>query len=276
MPFKKLLVVSRPERWVYTLGAYALGLVAGASESGQVLNLRNFLWALFWLLPANLLLYGLAETGRERSGRNDLWRDIGTYTLPFFPLLFVSGRAAVLTIYVFVITAIVLGPSGRGTKKSPFLVAVSSLVYLLPGLFGYLLAGGGDLLTALFGAATLWAFAIGLFESVPSLSSARKKRWLKTDVSPYAVTILSIILIVAAAELAKPTLGWTVIAAGDLYTVLMVTALFFIAQRRAGPLVRLLPLATVFVVIIILVVVGEHRFGDGDFDFYLTQEIIQR
>ena len=59
--FRFLLKVSRPRFWLYVFGPYLVGLAAGASAREDFLQFKVFAFALYFLLPANLLIYGVND-----------------------------------------------------------------------------------------------------------------------------------------------------------------------------------------------------------------------
>ena len=53
--------ISRPRFWIYLFGSYLLGVVAGASSSADFVRFDSILFGLYFLLPANLLVYGVND-----------------------------------------------------------------------------------------------------------------------------------------------------------------------------------------------------------------------
>jgi 4-hydroxybenzoate polyprenyltransferase len=53
--------ISRPRFWLYLFGPYLVGLTAGASSTSDFLRLDSILFAIYFLLPANLLVYGIND-----------------------------------------------------------------------------------------------------------------------------------------------------------------------------------------------------------------------
>ena len=58
---KFLLKVSRPRFWFYIFGPYILGLLAGVATRGELSNGIYILLAIYFLYPANLLIYGVND-----------------------------------------------------------------------------------------------------------------------------------------------------------------------------------------------------------------------
>ena len=56
-----LLKVSRPRFWLYVFGPYIVGLAAGAATRDDFVRIENLVFGLYFLLPANLLIYGIND-----------------------------------------------------------------------------------------------------------------------------------------------------------------------------------------------------------------------
>ena len=59
--FRFLLRVSRPRFWFYIFGPYIVGLIAGVVTRNELLDWRTILFAVYFLFPANLLIYGVND-----------------------------------------------------------------------------------------------------------------------------------------------------------------------------------------------------------------------
>ena len=56
-----LIKVIRPRFWLYIFGPYLVGLAAGASSRVDFLRFDALLFGLYFLFPANLLIYGIND-----------------------------------------------------------------------------------------------------------------------------------------------------------------------------------------------------------------------
>ena len=56
-----LLKVSRPRFWIYIFGPYIVGLIAGVENKTELLSLLYLLFGIYFLYPANLLIYGVND-----------------------------------------------------------------------------------------------------------------------------------------------------------------------------------------------------------------------
>lgn len=277
-----LLKISRPRFWIYLAGPYLIGLAAAADTPGDVMTLENLLWGMFWLFPANLFVYGINDihdyaTDRRNPKKEryeqlvtpsmfpDLRRYILLTTIPFFPLLFVSGRASVGTLYAFLALAYFYSAPPVRAKSKPFLDSLFNILYVLPGLFGYFLIGGGEpSLKAVAGAGT-WCLAMHAFSAVPDISSDRRARLrtIGTTLGFYGTLTVSLVLFVISAELAKPYLGWVAVAAGDIYVLMIIAAMFRRSDDQVLRLYKAFPYLNMLIGALIVAVVADQSFGSG-------------
>ncbi|HEX6279355.1 MAG TPA: hypothetical protein VFZ49_05000, partial [Pyrinomonadaceae bacterium] len=56
-----ILQVSRPRFWLYAFGPYLVGLAAAIATREDLVRLDAFLFGLYFLFPANLLIYGIND-----------------------------------------------------------------------------------------------------------------------------------------------------------------------------------------------------------------------
>src|SRR5215203_1505144 len=115
--------ISRPRFWLYLFGTYLVGLAAGASSTSDFLRLDSILFGLYFLLPANLLIYGINdifdfETDRlnpkkaeyEMLVRPESHRRLAMWTivlnLPFLVAAFFVARSALMPLAIFLILSI--------------------------------------------------------------------------------------------------------------------------------------------------------------------------
>ena len=61
MTLLHILRISRPRFWIYEFGTYALGVLAGFSAGGEWSWAFGLLFGFFFLIPANILIYGIND-----------------------------------------------------------------------------------------------------------------------------------------------------------------------------------------------------------------------
>ncbi len=191
---KKLLISSRPRFWLYLLGPYLIGVVSAISFVGQI-NYAHWdillLFAIYFVGPANLLLYGVNDIfdyetdklNQKKYGyeaylpinlQKKMAISIFITNLPFFILtLFLSIKLSLILV-IFLILAIFYSVPPIRFKARPFLDSISNILYIVPGIFGYYLAGGADLQWSVVIAASLWSMAMHAYSAIPDIEADQK------------------------------------------------------------------------------------------------------
>lgn len=175
--FRDLLLTSRPVSWINTAYPFAAAyLLAGGSP-----DWRWAVGAVFFLIPYNLLMYGVndvfdyeSDLRNPRKGgaegallqrtthRKVLWACV-VAVVPFVLVLVASGNPrADLTLAVSLFAVLAYSAPKLRFKERPFLDSLTSAVHFVsPGVYGWLLAGGvleaGPV--AAFAAFLLWGMA---------------------------------------------------------------------------------------------------------------------
>ena len=236
----RLFQVSRPRFWFYVFGPFIVGALVGAPDPRAYLSPSSLLWALFFLFPANLLIYGANdifdyETDRRNAKKQGyellvtpadharLWRAIALFCLPFAPLLLWAPRACWWSLAGFLFFSIFYSAPPIRAKARPIVDSIFNVLYIFPGAFGYFLTGGDNFSLSLFAAAWLWAMAMHAYSAVPDISADND-----ADV-PTVATFLNLrgtlwfclTLYVGAALISLHVLGWLSIVLGAIYAVLM-------------------------------------------------------
>lgn len=183
-----LLRLSRPRFWLYLAGPVIVGAVYGASSFGELLSpvpVALFVW---FLLPANIFLYGVNDVfdadidtqnpkkdGREvryEGDRTTLAAVIvsGLLGLAFVPFL---PFTAVVVLVCFYVLAVEYSAPPLRFKTTPFLDSISNGLYVLPGVIAYTaLAGELPPFTAILGG-WLWTMGMHTFSAIPDIEPDR-------------------------------------------------------------------------------------------------------
>lgn len=223
----KLLVSSRPVSWVNTAYPFAAAyfLTAGTIEARLVIG------TLFFLIPYNLLMYGIndvfdyeSDVRNPRKGGVEgavLDRSLHRVTLraavllpvPFAVYLLAVGSAAsaaVLAVSLFAVVA--YSAPGLRFKERPFLdSATSSVHFVSPAVFGLALAGADFTapLGAVLGAFFLWGVASQAFGAVQDIIADREGGVASVaTVLGGAATVRFALAAYAAAGLLMLAAGW--------------------------------------------------------------------
>lgn len=190
MTFRQLLKISRPRFWIYLFGPYIVGLVCGASTPAALLDWRVLLFGIYFLFPANLLVYGINDICDWETDKNNpkkesyemlvtprehrvLWHAILISNLPFLFLLSFVNLFCIFAMIAFLFFSIQYSAPPIRAKTKPILDSVFNVLYIFPGVFAYFLAGGQNFHFAAFGAAWLWAMAMHAYSAIPDISVDR-------------------------------------------------------------------------------------------------------
>jgi 4-hydroxybenzoate polyprenyltransferase len=185
-----LFWLSRPRFWPYLAGPVVVGVVYAApspDEFFQPLAVALFLW---FLLPANVFLYGVndifdVDLDRQNPKKGDGGREVqysgdalvvmavflaGGSGILFAPFLPPSGLYALGGFYL--LGAEYSAPPLR-FKTTPLLDSLSNGLYVLPGVVGYAaVAGTAPPLLAVAGG-WLWTMGMHTFSAIPDIEPDR-------------------------------------------------------------------------------------------------------
>jgi len=184
-----LLKLSRPRFWLYLAGPVAVGVAYGVSSTEELFTPVTLALFAFFLLPANVLLYGVNdvfdsevdEENPKKAGKEVrfggepfvLWAVglsalSGLFLVPFLPvesLVWLAG---------FYVLGVQYSAPPLRFKTTPFLDSVSNGLYLMPGAAAYAAVGGTHPpLLAVVGA-WLWTMAMHTFSAVPDIGPDRR------------------------------------------------------------------------------------------------------
>lgn len=151
--------LSRFRFWIYTGGTYVVGFSLAISRWQDFLLPEYYLYLLYFFFPANLFIYGVNDLwdtatdarnpkkdSREvRVGeghRRDLILLLTLVTALSLLLMVVQDWTGRLIFCAFLLLAYCYSAPPVRFKERPFLDFSSNILYLMPGIFGYYLAGG--------------------------------------------------------------------------------------------------------------------------------------
>ncbi|WP_053947027.1 prenyltransferase [Halolamina sediminis] len=184
-----LLTLSRPRFWLYTAGPVVVGVAYAATGVGDLLAVLPAVLFLYFLLPANVYLYGVndrfdreidAENPKKSAGPEARWRDSSAVTavvafsgvlgLALFPL---TPRVAWPYLAGFFALATAYSAPPLRFKARPWLDSLSNGLYLLPGAAAYAaIAGAHPPVAALVGG-WLWTMAMHTYSAIPDIEPDR-------------------------------------------------------------------------------------------------------
>jgi 4-hydroxybenzoate polyprenyltransferase len=232
---RQLLGSSRPVSWVNTAYPFAAAYLL----SGGGVTAALVIGTLFFLIPYNLLMYGINDVfdyesdlrnprkgGIEGIVLSDRWHGLtlwssGLLALPFVVALVAFGDLA-STLILAVTLAAVVGYSAPGIrlKERPVLDSMTSSTHFVgPAAFGLALADGAWTVTALASLAAffLWGMASQAFGAVQDVIADREAGIGSiATVLGAATTVRVAIGLYAAAGVVMLLAGWPGALAGLL------------------------------------------------------------
>jgi 4-hydroxybenzoate polyprenyltransferase len=240
LSLSNILRLSRPRFWIYVLGPYIVGLAAGADSLQSFGAWPVMVWALYFTLPANLLIYGVNdifdyETDRDNAKkveyetlvppdeRGALWKAIGVTNGPFVLALPFMPVAALAGLGCFLFLSLFYSATPIRAKARPIIDSAFNVLYVFPAVFGYFLVGGKSFYPALFFAAWLWAMAMHAYSAVPDIEADKKNglATVATVLGFYGTLVFCAVCYAAAAMIAFPLLGRLAALLGLVYVGLM-------------------------------------------------------
>jgi len=164
-------------------------MVYASSSPAELLTLNNFVLFLYFLIPANIMLYGINDFfDRDIDEENPKKEDkevkynssrlvdgmIGVSTVVAAPLaLMLPERTYPLLLVFLGLSYQYSGPPLR-FKTTKYLDSVSNGLYIMPFLIGYSFVAGFLPPFAVIVGAWLWAMAMHTFSAIPDIGPDRK------------------------------------------------------------------------------------------------------
>jgi 4-hydroxybenzoate polyprenyltransferase len=180
--------LSRPRFWLYLAGTFLVGVAVATQEYSSFLRYDVWLYFLFFLLPANFFLYGINDYFDQETDsinpkkhdkeivvsgstqRSQLVKMFAVLGILFAAALVVQQNiyAQVVLLIFFLLSFFYSAPPFR-FKARPFLDFISNVLYILPGVFGYIYITSylPNILDICMLA--LWAWAMHLFSAIPDI-----------------------------------------------------------------------------------------------------------
>lgn len=188
---KILLSISRPRFWLYLAGPYAVGYIAGTRSIYDLWSLFFGIHLIYFLLPANLLLYGIndlfdTETDRlnpkkeqreHRLGRPErkiVWYIVTSIlTISLIFILLAPTWLEKSTWILFLFLSIFYSAKPLRFKSIPFLDFLSNILYGIPAFLAYLQTSGSLPYPEVIFAVICWTGAMHLYSAIPDIGSDR-------------------------------------------------------------------------------------------------------
>lgn len=241
-----LLKVSRPRFWLYLFGPYIVGLAAGASLRTDLVTLSAIVFGIYFLFPANLLIYGVNDifdfaTDKLNPKKQDyealvrperhrpLLIAILVLNLPFIIAAAFLDLTSFLLMLGFLFFSVFYSSPPIRAKAKPLLDSMFNVLYIFPGLFGYALISGGIPPISIIAAAGLWTMAMHAYSAVPDIEADRDAgvRTIAVSFGARLTLFICLLLYIASAVLTYPFLGIVSILLGCIYSAMILISLIY-------------------------------------------------
>jgi 4-hydroxybenzoate polyprenyltransferase len=240
----KLWRISRPRFWIYTFGPYIVGLLIGARDLDQLRDWRVMVFGAFFLLPANLFIYGVNdifdyETDIKNQKKTSyevlvqldeqrvLMRTIALGTLPFLATLFFLPARAAWALGGFAFFSVFYSAPPIRAKARPVWDSMFNILYAFPAFFAYFLLDGYHFVPPYILAAWLWTMAMHAYSAVPDISADREAGLdtIATQFGFQSTLMLCLIGYALSALLSFDALGWLSLVLGAIYVAMMLVSM---------------------------------------------------
>jgi lycopene elongase/hydratase (dihydrobisanhydrobacterioruberin-forming) len=190
MNLKRILKISRPRFWFYEAGTFLIGFMLAAPLI-SISNMLHFaLWFLYFLIPANILIYGINdifdyETDLKNpkkgsyeellipSEHKKVFKWILLTNLPFLLIVFwYSNFQIIFWFFAFIFFAYFYSAKPIRAKTKPVLDSFfSASHYISTGVFAYVLFSLQDPNWIIILAGILWAMAMHAYSAIPDINA---------------------------------------------------------------------------------------------------------
>ncbi len=184
-----LLTLSRPRFWFYLAGPVVVGVAAAATTVPELFGLAGFALFAYFLLPANVLLYGVNDIfdadvdvdNPKKTDKEARWQgsrlvvaSVVAGGLLCGVLFALTPAAAWPWLVGFLVLAVQYSAPPFRFKTTPFLDSVSNGLYILPGVAGYAAVAGSQPPVLAIAGAWLWTMGMHTFSAIPDIDPDRR------------------------------------------------------------------------------------------------------
>jgi len=196
----KILIISRYRFWSYTAGTYLLGYLLGVANLNSFISLEFLVSFVYFLLPANLFLYGVndyfdrdTDVFNQKKGTMEYRFKLADENflsglikicvfISIIFILFLQPFLAKLTAALFTFLSYFYSATPLRFKTKPIIDSVSNVLYILPGIIGYLQTSTTHPPVSIIIGLWCWVMAMHLFSAIPDINSDKKANILTTAV----------------------------------------------------------------------------------------------
>ena len=255
-----LLKVSRPRFWIYIFGPYLIGLVAAVADKQELLDWRVLVFAAYFTLPANLLIYGVNdifdyETDKlnpKKEGyealvtperRNGLIAAILITNIPFIIIIGMLGVQPIIAFASFLFYSIFYSAPPIRAKAWPFLDSLFNVLYIMPGIFAFAMLTGVQPPNVVFIAGGLWTAAMHAYSAIPDIEADREAKisTIATVLGSTGTHLFCLAAYIGSAVLSHQYLGMVSVVLGSVFALTMLASMITRGRDRVFRIYRLFP-----------------------------------
>jgi len=198
LKIKQLFKLSRPRFWFYLAGPFMVGFVAGV-DSLQSFDYIFFLLLFYFLIPANIMLYGVNDIADEsvdvlnskKEGKemrvDEKNRKFVKFWVVFslvisLTIFFFISKGNYLLMILFLFLSVFYSLPPLRFKAIPFLDFLSNALYILPGIIAFYEVTKTLPHVFFVLASVAWAGAMHLFSAILDIEPDKKAGIMTTAV----------------------------------------------------------------------------------------------
>ncbi len=259
--FKFLLKVSRPRFWIYVFGPYLIGLAAALQGLSDMLRFEFLLFGLYFLFPANLLIYGINDIfDYEIDKSNPKKREYETLVspdkqrfvllavlitnIPFVAYGLIYHPYSSVFLSGFLLLSVFYSAPPVRAKTRPLVDSLFNILYIFPGLLAYALLSGESPPVLAAAGAGAWTMAMHAYSAVPDITPDQNAKidTIATKLGPRGTLVFCFVCYAAAAAVAHQYLGAAGILLGSTYLIMVTITFRAYDSDRMFTLYRVFPI----------------------------------
>ncbi|NND93486.1 MAG: prenyltransferase [Flavobacteriales bacterium] len=261
-----VILISRPRFWMYVLGTFLVGMIAGGNpflfSSTTVFTL--LILALLFTFPANLFIYGVNDiydydTDVHNVKKEDYEGIVHPYQhkrlsliiaislIPFIPFILEWNAHLLWALAVFFFTGYFYSALPlRAKVRPPLDILFSSIIYTSPALVGYFATGHTSVEWFAVIGGLLWSFGMQTYSAVPDIEADRKAciNTLATVLGQNRSLVFCLLAYMAAGIIGFFYIGPFSLLLGGVYSTIVILSIF--RESEIFKFYKYFPLINVF------------------------------
>ncbi|HQU82103.1 MAG TPA: prenyltransferase [Pyrinomonadaceae bacterium] len=266
LDLKFLLKISRPRFWIYIFGPFIVGLISGANSPNEILSLKNLIFGIYFLFPANLLIYGINdifdyetdklnqkkteyETLVEPDYRKGLSIVILLTNLPFIIYSFFINSKLALAMCGFLFFSCFYSAPPIRAKAIPFLDSIFNILYVFPAIFSFVLMTENFPPILAVVSAGFWTMAMHAYSAVPDIEADKQAnlQTVATKLGANGTLLFCLVCYLLSAVLAFQFIGIFAFFFGIIYAAMMIISFKFNQKNEVFKVYKFFPMVNTIV-----------------------------